>query len=52
MTIGLVIGENGLIAKSKQSTSKYSDESERERINMIVAEAQTKKDTKKEKMEN
>ena len=42
VTIGLVIGENGLIAKSKQSANKYSDESEIERINMIVAEAQTK----------
>ena len=42
VTIGLVIGENGLIEKSKQSVNKYNDASEIERINMIVAEAQTK----------
>ena len=42
VTIGLVIGENGLIEKSKQSANKYNDASEIERINMIVAEAQTK----------
>lgn len=51
VSINLVLGNNGIVTKAKQSSATYSEAQAREKLEMVLADLQTEKITK-DKLEN